>query len=730
MGWIQQLDTIAFHFINRDLSNPLFDRVMPWLSWNRFFIPALILVLGYLFWHGKARTRIFVIMLLITIAIADGLVANPLKQLFARPRPFVSETGVHLLVGEGRSYAMPSSHAVNWAAGATVVLIYGGTRYFLFIAAIGIFVGFSRIYNGVHYPTDVLAGYLIGALSALATVNIIDVIWRYAGKRLFPRWYQILPSLKNVVVHANQSSNKAKPTLENLQWLRLGYLLIGITLLFRLWYIAKPIIELSFDEAYQWIWSRHLALSYYSKPPMIALVQKLGTLLWGDTELGVRFFAPVLAAIMSMIILKFFHSLGKTRLGLILLLLALTTPMLAVGSVIMTVDPLNVTFWTAAMLIGWRAIQPDGKTSHWILVGICMGLGFLSKYTTLLQLLSWIAIFAFYKEARVHLRRAGPWLALLTLAASTLPVLVWNAQNNWITIHHLADRGDLTTSIHFGIKYTLDFIFTVCGVLNPIYFIGIWWAIVAFLFDSRCRANPLLHFLFWMSIPVWAFYLLLSFNTRILPNWIAPAIIPSMCLAALYWEPKLSNEVPKYALRAGLILGTIVVIFMHDTTLLTRWCGITLPPDKDPSRRLRGWKAIAQIVNEERLDLETTTGKPAYIICDSYGLTGVVTFYTPEARQRVTTNPLVYCLRRNRPSNQFYFWPHYDYTQTQKGYDVIFVSLVNRRELRNMHEDLHPQPPPELTQQFEYVKYRGTIPIYHKGSLVHKIRLWECHSLK
>ena len=89
------------------------------------------------------------------------------------------------------------------------------------------------------------------------------------------------------------------------RWLLPGYLLIAALLLFRLGYIASGTIELSNDEAYQWLWSKHLALSYFSKPPGIAFIQFAGTALWGDTQFGVRFFSPVIAAILSIVVLRF-----------------------------------------------------------------------------------------------------------------------------------------------------------------------------------------------------------------------------------------------------------------------------------------------------------------------------------------------------------------------------------------------------------------------------------------
>ena len=168
----------------------------------------------------------------------------------------------------------------------------------------------------------------------------------------------------------------------------------------RLAYIASGTIQLCEDESYQWLWSKHLALSYYSKPPLIAYTQFLGTFLWGDTVFGVRFFSPVISAILSLMILRFFAQEVNARAGFFLVLILTAVPLMAAGSILMTVDPLSVLFWTLAMLAGWRAIRENSATREWLWVGLWMGLGFLSKYTELLQWLCWAVFFALWKPAR------------------------------------------------------------------------------------------------------------------------------------------------------------------------------------------------------------------------------------------------------------------------------------------------------------------------------------------
>jgi 4-amino-4-deoxy-L-arabinose transferase-like glycosyltransferase len=494
--------------------------------------------------------------------------------------------------------------------------------------------------------------------------------------------------------------------------MRLGYLFIASILLARLGYIASGEIELSEDEAYQWTWSKHLALSYYSKPPMIAYTQFLGTSLWGDSEFGVRFFSPVIAAIISLLVLQFMgrHTSGRT--GFIVTLALHAAPLPAVGSILMTIDPLSVLFWTLAMLAGWKAVNREPSVGPWLWAGLFTGLGLLSKYTALFQIACWAIFFALWPPARRHLRTAGPWVALLVVGLCALPILIWNAQHGWITVEHVAQNAKLDKPWTPTLRYFGEFVGSEAGLLNPIFFVAILWAGVGFW--KHHRHEPLFLYTFSMGAPLFLGYWVYSLHSRVLPNWIAPSVVPLFCLMALYWERR--KFVPWF--MTALTIGLPMVVLLHDTDMIRRLTGEYLPAKADPLRRVRAWSDTADAVNAAREEL-AEEGKEVFVICAHYGLTGQMSFYIPEAKAAVDDVPLVYYRTSPKPSNQYFFRP--GYRERRTGQNAIYVHETKK--------DLRP-PPPELLAEFESVRSLGLREIKYRGREFRRIELFACRNLK
>ncbi len=208
--------------------------------------------------------------------------------------------------------------------------------------------------------------------------------------------------------------------------------------LFRILYILLYPLDPSPEEAQYWDWSRHLDLSYYSKPPMVAYMIFVSRTLLSDTELAVRIVPVLLSFLLSVATYLFLRDLVGERKAVV----ASTVPHLFVGpsinSVLMTTDSPFVFFWGITILVLYRAILNDSVTL-WILVGILAGLSFLSKYTAVFLLP--LGILSLYFLRRDKVFSPKPYLSLIPAFILSLPVLLWNAKHGWVSVKHVLSLG-------------------------------------------------------------------------------------------------------------------------------------------------------------------------------------------------------------------------------------------------------------------------------------------------
>jgi membrane-associated phospholipid phosphatase len=723
LTWLHSIDIAGFRWVNQGLSNAFFDWLMPICSGNALFVPLLVALVVWLWLKGGLRARVCLAMLALILALGDGLVSNTLKKTIGRERPFTELDDAVLRVGRGGSKSMPSSHAFNWFAAAAVLAVYSkrSRRWMYSIASV---VSFSRVYNGVHYPSDVIAGALVGTVFGFGGLWGVQRLWDAGASRWFPLWHARLPSLldpgESISGAKGQNREPTRgatdPHLESRQWLHAGYLLIGIVFAARLGYLASGQIQLSEDEAYQWTWSKHMDWSYYSKPPLIALTQFAGTHIWGDTAFGVRFFSPIISAVLALMLLRFLAREAGAKIGFGVVLASLSAPLLSAGGVLMTVDPLSVLFWTAAMFSGWRAIHELGNRA-WLWTGFWLGLGFLSKYTGLCQLICFGVFFVLWKPARRCLKTPGPWLALGVLLLCATPVLAWNWAHGWITVTHVATDGGYYKSWQPTLRFFLDYAASEFGLLNPVFFIGMIWASIA-MWRQKPRDERLVYF-FSMGAPLFLGYTLFTFHSRVLPNWIVPSVVPLFCLMAIYWESRWKRGELAWTRKAfagGVFVGIALVLTIHETNWIAKAAGRPLPPKIDPLRRVRAWDETARIVNDARLKLQQE-GKPAIVICDHYGMTGQMSFYIDEAKRRIQSDPLVYFRASDYAQNQYFFWPGYT---GRKGCNAIFVRETRQAEA----------PPEQMLREFASVKDLGVHEALYRGRVFRSFQLFECRDLQ
>ncbi|MFQ5499115.1 MAG: phosphatase PAP2 family protein [Candidatus Zixiibacteriota bacterium] len=185
IDFLGNLDQILFSFINSSMANPVTDFLMPIITSDDLLRIAYGVAMLALLVRGNRRLRWLVLFSALTLLLTDQLSAHLLKPLIARIRPCHTIADIHLLVGCGSGYSMPSAHAAN-AFGQAALFGIANKRTLKYLLSVAALISLSRIFVGVHYPFDIVAGAAIGVFVGVITYCLfcqVDKKWRICGIR-------------------------------------------------------------------------------------------------------------------------------------------------------------------------------------------------------------------------------------------------------------------------------------------------------------------------------------------------------------------------------------------------------------------------------------------------------------------------------------------------------------------------------------------------------------------
>src|SRR6476660_8375655 len=322
--------------------------------------------------------------------------------------------------------------------------------------------------------------------------------------------------------------------------------------------VAAAWTPLTFDEAYYWMWSKHLAFGYYDHPPMVAYVIRAGTMIAGNTELGVRLVSILLALPMSYAIYRSAAILfGGVRVAATSAILLNVTMMASVGTLIVTPDaPLLVA--SSFVLFFLAKVLESGRGVWWLAVGAAVGAALLSKYTAMFfgaAILIWLAA---VPKLRHWFLSPWPYLGGLVALALFSPVILWNADHQWVSFAKQLGRAKIED---FRPVFIAELIPTQIAFATPLVFILGAMGLHA-LFHRRAgalAARALVSAMFWTIV---AYFIWHSLHARVEANWFAP-VYPAFAVAAAVaahlvpWEAR-ERRMAEFCLRWAAPSGIVM----------------------------------------------------------------------------------------------------------------------------------------------------------------------------
>ncbi len=391
------------------------------------------------------------------------------------------------------------------------------------------------------------------------------------------------------------------------------------------------------DEAQYWLWSQTLQLGYYSKPPMVAWVISLTTFLFGDGVAAIKI-GSCLAHTGTAVTLYFLGTaLYGRKTGAWAAASWILMPAVSFSSMIISTDPFLLLFWALALLALVKA-WTTGMTINrwWVILGIALGLGLLSKYAMVFFLASWALWLSWTPEAKIMLRKPGAWTALAVMGLVAAPNVIWNAMNGFVTFVHTKENANLAGNLLHPLKL-LEFIGGQFGVFGPLMMVALLLALYKAMkqapppsttpfFSPRSSGRFLASFI----LPALIVMTVEAFLSRANANWTAPIFVAGTVLASRW----LRIHAP-ILLRVSLGLHVLVTVVLYNMD----WLPFAFPHNNaasfDLMKRVRGWDQVGAEVSKILAD-----HPGARLLGDDREMLATMTYYVqPHPFDAIKWNP-------------------------------------------------------------------------------------------
>jgi len=469
-------------------------------------------------------------------------------------------------------------------------------------------------------------------------------------------------------------------------------LLIAL-LLVRFWF--GQTFELSGREAYLWLEGHGVNLSpaYWGHGPLLPFLIRVGTAFFGDTELGVRWLAAVIACLTGFTLFYLARHWFTAQAAFWTVVLFVVVPMYAWKLSFMTEACATIGLMALAMLGFCRAIEED-KLTWWLLGGAACGLGMLVSLANAWWLVGLLLFFLVDPARRPRLREPLLWTMMIFATLFLAPIVWWWHGPQVADIRRTRLVNDWPLSHDFSFLQGLHFVGLELFYFSPLLVIVL--ALVMVRMGRELWQDPRYGLLVCLSLPglVWenfsAFFR--EGNFELIPALFLPLVL----LAGCCMERLNANEpTRRWAWTAVFVLAAIQSLaglnsfYAHSSN--RGWSFLRVASGEDLARfnvnQDVSWRNLADQMSMMQREVGANL-----IITDSPGVASALSFYMPH-------NPAIYVEEKPDEVTQFDFWPHYNEAASPND-SALFIT-----------RSTDTQPPADLVKDFASVTPLADMPL-------------------
>ena len=498
-----------------------------------------------------------------------------------------------------------------------------------------------------------------------------------------------------------------------------------------------------FDEAYYFLYTLHPALSYFDHPPLVALTTGFGPWLTGEvSQFTIRLGSLILHTGSLVLLYLTSARLFSTLAATLTLAIATFVPIFLVAFGVLTLpdNPL-IFFWTASLYCAVNEFFPNNQkrdlaaikyrpTYRLAILGLLVGLACLGKYHGFILGLGLIGFCLASPRHRFAL--TSPWILLgLGLFLVTIsPILVWNAQHEWVSFRFQSRRG--IPGGEYNLIELLTTFLTGIGYLFPTLGLPLWWVSLksaleqvnqkfrkrSLNFDAELSQKQLL--ILSVSLPLILGFTWLGGYIQILPTWAMPGFWGATLLLG-YQVESWQKQYPRWVQRwlrgsAIAVFSLLLITLLHMATGTLQkpsnyaLFGGFVSPQDDPSTQLFDIQQLRQGFASSRV-LYSALQNSSFVFTNRYYLGGQIGMaLAPLAKTPITTF--------DDDIRGFAFWSEAD---QWLGKDALFItpnSFARKQKLMNKYNSY-----------FKTIEHIGSVTIRRGGAVIEVFQVYQASTL-